>query len=127
MNGKPIQRTIEQERSQAAWSDVQKIGTDRDVARKYRALVKSAPSDIQTNGLAQTVAFWRAKGRAEHKFLFGHVSAWLQQRVTNGEPLHLWIINATTSSNGYRRATVEALAYLGWLKRFAEAEIADSE
>ena len=32
------------------------------------------------------------------------------------------LVKPGTSSADYRRATAEALAYLNWLKRFAEAE-----
>lgn len=125
MADKTLQRTVEQLRSASAWKDVSAT-KNLVYAKKYKSLAKNAPADIQTNGLGQSVAFWRAKGKDEHKRLFEHLSGWLKTQVTQGE-LHLWIMADTTSSEAYRRATVEALAYLGWLKRFAEAEISGEE
>ncbi len=77
---------------------------------------------ILTNGLGHALTFLRAKNRPHHKALYEALSAWLR------DPLHMqdtdlieWLMQ--NSSNHYRRATTEALAYLVWLKRFAEAEI----
>jgi len=120
----PIQRTQDQDRAAQAYKDVCAVPKP-SVAEKYKSLVRSAPADIQTNGLGQSVAFWRAKGKDEHNLLYQHVNAWIRNKMKLSNDLHLWIIDQTTSSDQYRRATVEALAYLGWLKRFAEAEITD--
>jgi CRISPR-associated protein Cmr5 len=121
-----IQQTIEQKRAASAYHDVVSIKFT-NCAKDYKNLAKSAPADIQTNGLGQTVAFWRAKGKGEHAKLYEHLSKWLSEPnkngMTNGTELQKWIIAADTSSADYRRATVEALAYLSWLKRFSEAEI----
>ena len=114
-----IQRTQDQERAANAYSAVKAV-VGKDYAAKYKALAKSAPADIQTNGLGQTVAFWRAKGKNEHRQqLYDHVNAWAKSKLSLSVDLHLWIIDAKTSSDEYRRATVEVLAYLGWVKRFA--------
>jgi CRISPR-associated protein Cmr5 len=117
-----IQRTQEQDRAARAYADVTSV-RGHSYASKYKSLVRSAPADIQTSGLGQTVAFWRAKGKDEHGALYQHVSIWLKGKFGYTGELHQWIIDARTSSDDYRRATVEAMAYLGWLKRFAEAEI----
>jgi CRISPR-associated protein Cmr5 len=117
-----IQRTQEQERAAKAYTEVSSV-KGKLWAKKYKSLVRSAPADIQTNGLGQTVAFWRAKAKDEHKTLYKHVSEWLKPKFGYTGELHQWIIDAGTSSDDYRRATVEAMAYLGWLKRFSEAEI----
>ena len=37
--------------------------------------------------------------------------------------LQRWITDEQTSSVDYRRATTECLAFGGWLRRFAEAEL----
>ncbi len=92
---------------------------------KYGSLVRKMPSYILTNGLGQTLAFLKAKGRnepdSEHEILYCHLSKWLRERLgINGDVLH-WI--TVTDSHQYRRATMEALAFLQWLKRFAEAEL----
>lgn len=127
-----IQQTQDQRRAKDAWEKVASIKNNAGLAKKYKSLVKNAPADIQTSGLAQTVAFWRSKQQKEEhtKRLYCHVSAWIMaqiglQSAQAQTELHEWILSASTEQ--YRRATVEALAYLGWLKRFAEAEIQGEE
>lgn len=124
-------RSLEQERAKAAWEAVNRV-RNQTFAREYRSLAQSAPADIQANGLGQTLAFWKAKGNdkgqakqgSEHARLFEDVSAWVcrQLRITDGRDLLTWVVE-TATTNDYRRATAEALAFLTWLKRFAEAEL----
>jgi CRISPR-associated protein Cmr5 len=124
MANKPIQQTQEQQRAAQAWNDVKSV-IGKKWAKEYKSAVKSGPADIQTSGLGQTVAFWRSKKNDEqYQAAYAHVHKWLQHKMGITLDLREWI--ATTSSNEYRLATVEALAYLGWLKRFADAEIKDS-
>jgi len=44
----------------------------------------------------------------------------------DGKPLLEWIIKTATTEE-YRRATSEAISFLIWLKRFAEAELPKGE
>ena len=55
------QRSLEQERASFAWECVTKV-RGKDYAEDYGQVARRAPADIQTNGLGQTLAFWRAKG-----------------------------------------------------------------
>lgn len=117
------QQTLEQKRAKAAWdavSDVKGKGL-----KDYGPLARSAPADIQVNGLGQTLSFWRAKGKPEHLALYQHVSTWVmgQLKATHPNGLMGWIMAETTTSDQYRQATAEAMAFLMWLKRFAEAEL----
>jgi CRISPR-associated protein Cmr5 len=85
---------------------------------------------VLTNGLGQTLAFLKAKGKNdpadEHTVLFCHLSSWVLSQVassttaSNGDLLQ-WVLQ--NDSAAYRRATIESLAFLTWLKRFAEAEL----
>jgi len=120
--------TIEQQRASAAWHAVTQEVKGQGFAHEYSTLAKGAPADIQTNGLGQTLAFWYAKRNKEkaHACLFGHVSGWVLKQVdpaATDADLMAWICRV--GSEEYRRATVEALAYLVWIKRFAEAELGD--
>ncbi len=130
------QRSLEQERAGRAWDCVQQVN-EKKFAAEYRSLARSAPADIQANGLGQTLAFWRAKGYekgkaksdSEHAQLLAHVSGWLREKVaalSAGDDVVEWIASQATT-NDYRRATVEAIAFLNWVKRFAEAELPSSE
>jgi len=83
---------------------------------------------VLTNGLGQTLAFLRSKKKEgqsdEHSVLCGHLSVWTMGQVASdagNQDLLEWVLNH--DSVAYRRATTEALAYLTWLKRFAEAEL----
>lgn len=126
------QRTLEQERAARAWECIKKVRGDRGA---YASLARGAPSAIQANGLGQTLAFWRGKGYQngrpksddeEHAQLYHATSEWVMQQIAPAasDDLLAWIMG-TASAGEYRRATVEAMAFLSWVKRFAEAELAD--
>ncbi len=122
------QRSLEQERAGRAWECVQRVKLEgHHYAPEYRSLARSAPADIQANGLGQMAAFWgaKSKGAHEHARLLEDVAGWLRHQLQaprEGQGLVEWIA-ASASSDEYRRATTEAMAFLGWLKRFAEAEL----
>lgn len=92
--------------------------------REYGSLARKVPSLILTNGLGQTLAFLKAKGKNnpsdEHEVLYQHITEWLKQQLKLNGDLLEWIVNSANSQQ-YRLATMEALAFLQWLKRFAEA------
>jgi len=127
------QRSLEQERARVAWEKVRDVAKT-NYQKEYGQLAKSAPADIQANGLGQTLAFWRARGSKDgkpkdggnnaHWKLQEHVSAWVmgQMEQQHRDGLLCWIM-AEASTDDYRRATAEAIAFLNWLKRFAEAEL----
>jgi CRISPR-associated protein Cmr5 len=137
------QRSLERDRAKAAWDCIiqvkqcneQLIEKDR-YDRGYGGLAKSAPADIHANGLGQTLAFWRAKGYERgqpknnnaHAELLTHTSIWLrsQKILPDGRDAVEWIAKDALT-NDYRRATSEAIAFLNWLKRFAEAELPKGE
>jgi CRISPR-associated protein Cmr5 len=125
------QRTLEQRRAERAWAAVNEAKERGDkAAKEYGSLARNAPADLQANGLGQTLAFLRAKGFENGKkkdngysLLFGHISSWVMAQLgAEGTDLLLWVTN-TASSQDYRRATTEAIAFSSWLKRFAEAEL----
>lgn len=122
------QRTLEQNRGANAWEMVQQV-QDKGFRTEYRSLVRKLPSYIMLTGLGQTLAFLHAKagsGSNEHHALEVHLSQWVLQEMKDntGQKLLLhWILDKDRTTDDYRRATNETLAYLAWLKRFAEALI----
>jgi CRISPR-associated protein Cmr5 len=133
------QRSLEQDRAKVAWERVASVREDkRSYAKEYGSLARSAAADIQANGLGQTLAFWRAKGFKdgqpgdnEHSRLFQDVSEWVMEQLRRpsgvakaaaDRNLLDWIMKSAETDQ-YRRATTEAVAFLVWLKRFAEAEL----
>jgi CRISPR-associated protein Cmr5 len=131
MSTKSLQKTLEQERAQRAWECVQEVTSKpQEFKKKYGSLARKVPMLVLTNGLGQTLAFLKAKGKNdpadEHTVLFRHLSSWVLSQVdpsaaaSNGDLLR-WVLQ--NDSAAYRRATMEALAFLTWLERFAEAEL----
>ena len=130
MTGQNIsqQRSLDQKRAAAAWEAIKEI-RDRgseSLEKKYKPLAGSGAMDVQTSGLGQTLAFWRAKAskREEHEAIYRHTSDWIKQQIPEIGQVDLlgWLIKTATTDQ-YRRATVEGQAFLTWLKRFAEAEL----
>ena len=124
-----VLRTLEQKRAKHAWDCVQKVKS-QPFASDYRSIAVKVPSLILTNGLGQTLAFLKAKGKNEpaneHEILYKHIEEWLQRQLGINKNLLDWLVNNATSQQ-YRLATMEALALLQWLKRFAEAELPKGE
>lgn len=121
------QRSLEQKRAAQAWDCVTQV-KGKNYKKDYLPLARSAPADIQSNGLGQTLAFWRAKKKDEHNALYQHVATWVKTQVRFTQPSDLleWIMKQA-STDEYRRATIEAIAFLSWIKRFAEAELEGSD
>lgn len=126
-----LPRMIEQERAQAAWEAVAafKSRHNKDERDRYAALAKKFPMMVLTNGLGQTLAFLRAKGKTEHQALYHDFSAWVSKQIyqRNDDKLLERLMGVEPGvrgdSNTYRRALVETLAFAAWLKRFVEAEL----
>lgn len=130
----PNRQTTEQERAKSAWANVEETNT-KSYKKEYGSQARGLPAMIQTNGLGQTLAFLKAKGKNEdnaYKQLYAHLSKWGFARLTGGNAAQSLPGGRTTSdlleylihhdSAVYRRATSEALAYALWLRRFAEAK-----
>lgn len=131
----PTRQTTEQERAKSAWGCVEGVA-NKSYRKEYGSQARGLPAMIQTNGLGQTLAFLKAKGKNEdnaYKALYGHLSRWGFMRLTGNNTarqipnstrttsdLLEWLINSDSAT--YRRATTEALAYALWLRRFAEAK-----
>lgn len=117
-------RSLEQKRAQAAWNAVKRM-KGNDKAESYGQLARGAPADIQLSGLGPTLAFWLAKG-GEQKQLMDDVSGWVRGQIGFSGELLDWIVNQAETDQ-YWRATAEALAFLAWVKRFAEAELIEKK
>lgn len=128
MEGK---QTIEQQRATAAWKCIDEVNRlSEKFKKRYSGLVRSFPALVQTSGLGQALAFLRAKSNAsnEHGLLYSHLSGWVVGRMSfAGSSRDLLQGIMSSDSQIYRRATVEALAYAIWLKRFAEAELPEPD
>jgi CRISPR-associated protein Cmr5 len=120
-------RDLDRSRASAAWNNIQAVKS-LPFQAKYGSLARKMPTLIQVNGLGQTLAFLKAKESNDdrHKRMFDHLSDWVCGRLpantgTTTEHLLKRVLNM--DSQTYRFATAEALAFLQWIKRFAEAEL----
>jgi CRISPR-associated protein Cmr5 len=126
------EKAFPENRKRSSLKDLRKLRTPQgeDWKKGYGSLARKVPMLVLTNGLGQTLAFLKAKGKNdpadEHTVLFRHLSSWVLSQVdpsadaSNGDLLR-WVLQ--NDSAAYRRATMEALAFLTWLERFAEAEL----
>lgn len=131
-------KTLEQNRASFAWSCVDFVDKDLDsneinniskFKKEYRSTVMKLPTLILTNGLGQTLAFLKSKGKgkdsnAEEK-VYQDLQGWLTkpnivnwERSVQGELIERIM---AVNSGKYRFITIETLAFLNWLKRFADA------
>ena len=121
-----LQQTKEQERASKAWEYVSDKVKGQTFEGEYGSWVKKLPALVLTNGLGQTLAFLRAKGKDEAnapQTLYNHLSEWVMGEIAPAQGSLLeWLMGKDSAT--YRRATTEALAFINWLKRFAEAKLA---
>jgi len=121
-----LQQTLQQKRAAHAWKCIEKV--QAGIQKKYGSLVRGLPALIQSDGLGQMLAFLKAKdknkGNTEHIEAYSNISNWISIEFgityKQDETLLEWLLTQETPM--YRRVTAEALAYLNWLKRFAEAK-----
>lgn len=128
-----IHQTLEQARANAAWKLVSEAKKEGDFD-KYSSLVKGFPATISNNGLGQAVAFLfsKAKDNSPEGLLLSHLEQWLTKSNLNRyvsfypcpyeEEYSPGVLLKSIREHGssrYRQATIEALAFLNYLRRFA--------
>lgn len=123
-------RDLDRSRAEFAWRCVCDVTNESENHRKkYGSLARKMPTLIQVNGLAQTLAFLKAKGEKNdyQVQMCKHLSEWICNRfkLGTGDLLSDYILKM--DSQRYRLITSESLAFLQWLKRFAEAELGSEE
>ncbi len=120
--------SLEQRRARHAWEAVRASAGKRGQFEDYAREAKRLPVRIMTSGLGASLAFLNAKGKAAPA---DDVARWiLDERglasrhgargQTNTKDLIGEIVLG--DSDFLRQVTEEAMRYLEWLTRFAEAE-----
>jgi len=108
-----------------------------NLEERYSCYIKKTPTLIQTNGLGNTLAFYKSKFGSEkeeklsadkraYKLIYDHINGWFRKFFANEDILR-WIISENTSSVEVFQVTKEILALLNWMKRFAESELKGEE
>lgn len=121
---------IEHERANEAWSCIGYVNEEvesQSFKKEYRSIVMKLPTLIITNGLGQTLAFLKSKGKGDERNpeekVYQDIDGWLSKNKnihwnTKGELIERVI---ALPSDRFRQVTAETLAYLSWMKRFADA------
>jgi CRISPR-associated protein Cmr5 len=137
----------EQKRGKQAWEAIREVkrkdtSNEKKLEKEYRSRARSLNAMIQINGLGPTLGFLKAKGggneNSAYYLLLSHLTSWMRDsdhfRAQNSsamgeryDGLLNWLLDAGTSSDDYRRATTECLAFGAWLRRFAEAELKEPD
>lgn len=124
---------LEQGRAAFAYQCAEK-GNGLTKSKEYKSYVKKMPMLIKTNGLGAAIAFAFAKGNKGGKpdlqnpwgLLYQQIEDWLREdekRLIDVEPGRLAKQLTLETSATYRAVTVEVIALLSWIKRFAEGLI----
>lgn len=137
-------RELEQKRAAFALRVVRDLESEDPRTRKsYTAYAKSLPANIVMAGLGQAVAMAMSKAggsegasaggdKAAWTALLRHLEQWLLREAGGASPYSgapderrpgLALVKAVTEGDqrAYLAAQAEALAILGWLKKFANA------
>lgn len=109
-------------------------GAKLNKKKEYKAYVKRMPMYIKTNGLGAAMAFAFSKGSKGGNIdelnawglLHRHIENWLkndQKELIDFQDDRLAHSLTEADSSTYRAVTVEVIAFLSWLRRFAEGLI----
>ncbi|AST00690.1 MULTISPECIES: type III-B CRISPR module-associated protein Cmr5 [Geobacillus] len=119
---------IENGRASFAFQEVKQAKERlRGSFENYRSYVKKMPSLIQVNGLGQALAFCFQKGK-EYKMIYQSLAKWMKTQfpdqfsMKNQEFVEV-VVNL--SSADYRLWTMEAMALLDWMRKFADGMAKD--
>jgi CRISPR-associated protein Cmr5 len=118
-------KLLEQGRAEFAFTCA-KEGSENSQKNKYKSHVKKMPMMIKTSGLGAAAAFAFSKTNGSDKtwnLMITHIENWLinNGNLETGDKLHSKAISLDSSN--YRALTIEVLAFLNWLRRFAEGLI----
>lgn len=122
-------KTLEQGRAAYAYSAAVE-GSKLSNASEYKAYVKKLPTYIKTNGLGAAMSFCFAKGKGTTSnawgLIYSQIINWLKKDEKQlieirEDKLMKALTNADSAT--YRATTIEVLALLIWMRRFAEGLI----
>jgi CRISPR-associated protein Cmr5 len=127
-------KKLEQGRAKFAWDRAVNAKSITSVSYdEYKSYAKSLPMMIKNNGLGATLAFIRSKKTNKNGQNTAYGQIYEDLSAYFAEPNRSFLIDNQQTDNRelvakiidldsyhYRLATVEALAFLLWLRRFAE-------
>lgn len=126
-------RAIANERAAYAFEKVKGfVNAEKDntqTQKEYRSYLKKMPAMVQVNGLGETLAFYYAKDGA-YRVIYEQIAEWIRKSMRplihkgekEGKKEFIEIL-VNMKSPEYRLVTMEVLALLNWMHRFAEGMI----
>lgn len=121
MNTQPTKRnSLEQGRAQDAYRAAEE--GMKEYKKEYLSFVNDLPMLIKTNGLGAAISFATYKNKPS-QLVYKQVASWLQKDdkglidLTKGSLAER--LTAIGSSD-YKAVTIEVMAWLNWLRRFAK-------
>ncbi|ROL57223.1 type III-B CRISPR module-associated protein Cmr5 [Bacteroidetes/Chlorobi group bacterium Naka2016] len=103
--------------------------------KEYRSYTRKIPMMVLSNGLGQTLVFIKAKSNDGnvYELIYDQITRYFKEsyapsRVkmpSNENELIKWVISCDSTT--YRYITQDLLAFLNWLRRFAEGMIEPEE
>jgi len=134
MEKETIISKLEKGRAEFAYRCVEKaIEIFKDNSKKqkeYKSYTRKIPTMILSNGLGQTLAFIKAKSEKGNTYdlIYSQLTEYMKSAHTvriqmpkEKNDFVEWVISCDSSK--YRYITQEILAFLNWLRRFAEGLI----
>lgn len=121
---------IENGRAEIAFEYAKKA-SDKDFRKEYKSRAKNLPMMIKTNGLGAALAFLWSKREKEPacRELYENIKDW----ITNHRSYLIEKVDNTKTdftdkivsleSTPYRAVTIEVLALMSWIRRFADGLI----
>ncbi len=120
----------------ASTTEAIQVLTPVDETKEYKSYCKKLPMMIKTNGLGATLAFIRGKANSKSKGnkAYGQIETIFHEWLKKDEPGKLVFPMdrapkdlaehiVEMDSENYRAASVEILALLNWMRRFADGLI----
>lgn len=121
---------IENGRAAYAFEAVKKaINNPKNGKKEYRSYVKKIPTLIQVNGLGQTLAFCYQK-KHEYRVIYKQLHAWMKKNYPQyfkDETQEFVEAVVNLDSRDYRVLTMETLALLNWMRKFADGMVTKEE
>lgn len=125
MHSKISRVGIENGRAAYAFAEVKRAVENPKVNKKeYRSYVKKIPTLIQVNGLGQTLAFCFQK-KKEYRVIYDQLYEWLKEMYPQFFTEEKEFVNVVINldSREYRLLTMESLALLNWMRKFADGMV----
>ncbi|WP_299458253.1 type III-B CRISPR module-associated protein Cmr5 [uncultured Microscilla sp.] len=127
MSQQTLRTTLEQGRAAFAFECAQKGMQTKGINETYEPQTTRLPTLIKTNGLGAAIAFF-ASNKPVHKHICLDILSWLQQSPVNAVVDMSQIKDVMgfaekitqLDTADYKTLTIEVLAFLTWLRRFAK-------